>query len=74
MGGLWKEILDSKYGGWRSPREGVNIGRTSLWWKYLMEVWGLEGWGRNFEDAFKRKIDNGDSVLFWEDCWAGNGL
>jgi len=25
------------------------------------------------EEAFKWKIDNGDSVLFWEDCWAGNG-
>ena len=73
-GGMWKEILDSKYGGWRSLREGVNIGRTSLWWKDLMEVWWSEGWGRNFEDAFKWKIGNGDSVLFWEDCWAGNGV
>ena len=72
-GGLWKEILDSKYGGWRSLQEGVNISRTSLWWKDLMEVWGSEGWGRNFEDAFKWKIGNGDSVLFWDDCWADNG-
>jgi len=51
----------------------VNFGRTSLWWKDLVEVWGSEGWGRNFEDAFKWKIGNGDSVLFSEDSWAGNG-
>jgi len=61
---MWKEILDSKYGGWRSLREDVNIGRTSLWWKDLMEFWGSKGWGRNFEDSFKWKIGKGDSVLF----------
>jgi len=52
-GDLWNEILESKYGGWRSLREGANNGRISLWWKDLKEVWGSEGWGRNFEDAFK---------------------
>jgi len=30
-GGLWKEVIDSKYGGWRSLREEVNSGRVSLW-------------------------------------------
>jgi len=29
-GGLWKELLESKYGGWRSLREGANNGRISL--------------------------------------------
>ena len=38
-GGLWKEILDSKYGGWRSLREGDKFSRGSLWWKDLKEVW-----------------------------------
>jgi len=29
--GLWKEILESKYGGWRSLREDRNRCRGSLW-------------------------------------------
>ena len=29
-GGLWKEILDSKYGGWRNLREDNKFNRASL--------------------------------------------
>jgi len=43
MGGLWKEIIVSKYGGWRSLREGGKDSKDSLWWKDLKEVWSLEG-------------------------------
>jgi len=32
----------------------------------------LEGWERNFENAFKWKIGNGEEISFWEDCWAGS--
>ena len=52
-GGLWKEILISKYGGWRSLREEGKSCRSSLWWKDLKVVWASEGWGRSFEDGFK---------------------
>ena len=51
--GLWKEILVSKYDGWRSLREEGKVGRGSLWWKNLKEVWTSEGWGRSFEDGFE---------------------
>jgi len=37
-GGLWKEILDSKYGGWRSLKDGGKNSKDSLWWKDLKEV------------------------------------
>jgi len=33
----------------------------------------LEGCGRNFEDAFKWKIDNGEEISLREDSWAGCG-
>jgi len=37
-GGLWKEVIVSKYGGWRSlGGEGIRS-RSSLWWKDLKEV------------------------------------
>ena len=72
-GGLWKEVLDSKYGGWRNLRAGRGGSSESLWWKDLREVWSLEGWGQNFEDVVAWKVGNGKEVMFWEDNWVGRG-
>jgi len=63
-GGLWKEILVSKYGGWRSLRGEGNFKRGFLWWKDLKEVWASEGWGRSFEDGFKWYVGNGRDISF----------
>jgi len=71
-GGLWKEILVSKYGGWRSLREEGKIRRSSLWWKDLKVVWDSEGWGKSFEDGFKWKVGDGKNISFWEDSWLGS--
>jgi len=51
--GLWKEVLFSKYGGWRSLGVEGKDRSCSLWWKDLKEVWSTEGWGRSFEDSFE---------------------
>jgi len=37
-GGLWKEILKSKYGGWRSLKEGRLHNKDSLWWRDLKGI------------------------------------
>jgi len=66
---LWKEVLTSKYGGWRSLGEEGKGRRCSLWWKDLKEVWFSEGWGRSFADGFKWSIGEGKDILFWEDRW-----
>ena len=66
-GGLWKEVLVSKYGYWRNLRAGRGGSSDSLWWKDLREVWSLKGWGQNFEDVVARKMGNGNEVIFWED-------
>jgi len=72
-GGLWKDVIELKYGGWRSLREQRNPAKMSLWWKVLKEVCEFESWGRRFEDRFKWKIENGKSISFWEDNWEGRG-
>ena len=72
-GGLWNEILVSKYGGWRSLGEEGKSSRSSSWWKDLKEVWASEGWGRSFEDGFKWKVSDGKDISFWEDNWLGYG-
>jgi len=71
-GGLWKEILVSKYGSWRSLREDGKSCKSSLWWKDLKEVWASKGWGRNFEDRVEWKVGNGKDIYFWEDMWLGS--
>ena len=51
-GGFWKEFLKSKYGGWRSLKEGGENNKDSLWWRNLKPISKLEDWGRSFEDRF----------------------
>ena len=46
--GLWKEVLDSKYGGWRDLRSQRKRCTNSLWWRDLKEVWSLNGWKDKF--------------------------
>ena len=48
--GLWKEVVVSKYGGWRKIRAQEVKRYNSLWWKDLKEVWRFQGWKGNFED------------------------
>jgi len=68
-GGLWKEVLISKYGGWRSLGEKGKGRSCSLSWKDLKEVRSSEGWGRSFEDGFKWKVGDGKEIFFWKDNW-----
>ena len=35
-------------------------------------VWGMEEWGRNFENCFEWRVGNEKEVLFWKDVWVGN--
>jgi len=48
-------------------REESKDSKELLWWKDLREVWSLEGWGQNFEEAIKWKVGIRKEVLFWED-------
>jgi len=71
-GGLWEEVLESKYGGWRNLKEDKGSSYESLWWKDLKRIWQLQKWGNNFGDCLKWEIGNGKSIRFWEDRWTGN--
>ena len=62
--GLWKEVLISKYGGWRGLGEEGKGRSCSLWWKDLKEVWSSKGWGSCFEDSFEWKVGDGKDILF----------
>jgi len=57
-GGLWKDIIESKYGGWRSLREQRVLNFDSLWWRDLKEVWEHEVWVRPL-----KIVSGGNSVM-----------
>jgi len=42
-GDLWKEVLDSKYGGWRNLNDDKSMYNASLWWKDLKKIWKWKG-------------------------------
>jgi len=65
-GWLWKDILESKYGGWRSLKEQRLHNSYSFWWRDLKEVGKQEVWGTSFEDCFR-------CYFFWEDNLLGSG-
>jgi len=72
---LWKEIIESKYGGWRSLKEQmVNNNKVSLWWRGLKEIWMSEMWGGKFEDCFNWEVGNGREFRLWENKWVGSGV
>lgn len=48
--GLWREVLDSKYGVWKDLKSNSKSNKKSIWWSDLKRVWSLEEWGNKFED------------------------
>ena len=74
QGGLWREVIDSKYGGWRGLKEQqTNNSKVSLWWNDLTKVWRSEEWGGKFEDCWKWEVGNRRNVSFWSDSWVISG-
>jgi len=67
---LWKEVLESKYGGWRGLKvQRDNNSKVSMWWRDLRKVWRSEEWGGKFEDRLNLEVRNGREVMFWSDNW-----
>jgi len=71
-GGLWKEVVDSKYGGWRNLKGPRSNKIGSLWWRELKVIWSMKEWGEKFDDRFRWKVGNRKEIRFWEDKWVGN--
>jgi len=61
--GLWKEIIDSKYG-LEVSRSHSHMKAQSWWWRDLCKVYGdgeEKGW---FQEGIPRKVGLGDKVRF----------
>jgi len=69
---LWKDILDSKYSGWKGLRSHIQNSKESVWWWDIRKVWNLEEWGNDFDDRGWWEIGDGEEIKFWEDKWVDN--
>jgi len=64
-GGLWREVIDSKYGGWRGLKDQPSINcKVSLWWKDLMKVWNSEEWGGSLKIVLIGRLEMGEILCF----------
>ena len=68
-GGFWKEILDSKYGGWRILQDQRSNAKDSN-----LKGVGGGGWRNGIEPlrCCEWRVGNGKDILFWKDVWVGN--
>jgi len=66
-GGSWKEILDSKYKGWRELRNLKSKPTNSIWWRDLRIVVAMEEWGKCFEDNILYNVREGKNIRVWDD-------
>ena len=69
QGGLWAQVLNSKYGGWRNLDETRRFNREFIRWRDLSFIFNLTKEGSWFNRNIKWKIGSGSKVLFWEDAW-----
>ena len=69
--GLWKQVLDSKYGSWRNLNDSIISRSTSRWWLDIQKVCGSVTQGVWFDNYIEWVVEGGKKVKFWEDNWIG---
>jgi len=70
-GGVWREILASRYGNCRDMKSSMADRKSSYWWRDLgliCEVHREHNW---FDKKLTLKCGNGSRIRFWEHWWVG---
>ena len=73
--GLWKDVLESKYGLWSMTNSFTpqRIRYKSKWWNDLSKV-SISDQGDNWINSnMVWQLGSGDKIKFWEDEWLANG-
>ena len=66
---MWKEIIESKYGSWRSIDQDNSNMKESTWWTNLKKVCRNSTEGKWFNEHLSWKLSRGNRIIFWIDCW-----
>jgi len=67
--GLWREVLEARYGSWRNLDITLGHRKQSLWWKDLCGICGKGAKDNWFDCRSKWILGDGRSVKFWDDRW-----
>jgi len=67
--GLWRDILEAKYGNWRNMGDTLGLRKEYLWWKDLNKVCGNGLQGNWFDIRVQWSVGDGRCAKFWEDRW-----
>jgi len=72
--GIWKDILESKYGSWRTLEDVKDSYHESWWWRDIRRI--TSGGQRDnwFSRNIKWSVGKGNRIKFWEDIWIGEKL
>ena len=70
--GLWREILQARYGCWRDMGVCSVSSKVSVWWKDLIRVCGNVIQGNWFDSRLQQCIRDGRCVKFWSDQWVAD--
>lgn len=69
--GIWKQVLDSKYGSWRNLNVITVPTNASRWWKEIHKVCENVESGIWFDNCLEWVVGEGQKVKFWKDKWIG---
>jgi len=67
--GFWRDILDVRYGSWRSLDVALIQRNRSSWWKDLCRICGKGAQDNWFDCRLQWRVGDGQSVNFWGDRW-----
>jgi len=67
--GLWRDILDARYGSWRSLDAALIQRNQSSWSKDLCRICGKGAQDNWFDCRLQWRVGDGRSVKFWGDRW-----
>lgn len=67
--GIWKDILESKYGSWKTLEDVKDSYHESWLWRDIRRI--TSGGQRDiwFSKNIKWSIGKGNRIKFWEDIW-----
>jgi len=62
--GLWKQVLESKYGTWRNISDPITLRFASRWWINIHKVCGSTMQGLWFDNNVQWVVGEGKTMKF----------
>ena len=63
-GGVWREIIESRYGNWRDMKSSMTDRKSSYWWKDLGLICEVQSEHNWFDKRIRWKYGNGSRIRY----------